>query len=73
MKNKQNKEWQGMPEFHQEDLSSKRKIIVHFRSDEDVQTFSELVGQKITPKQPSLWFPYMPPRKASHLIYQDEP
>lgn len=63
------KEWQDMPEFIQEDLTSHRKIVVHFRNDEDVKKFAELLGQKITQKQPSLWFPEMPPRRYSHLKY----
>jgi len=35
-------EWKDMPEYINEDLSSKRQIIVHFRNDEDVQEFAEL-------------------------------
>ena len=65
-------EWEGMPEFVQEDLTSKRKIIVHFRNDEDVAKFSEIMEQKITPKQKSLWYPYMPPRRYAHLRYTKE-
>jgi hypothetical protein len=65
-------EWQDMPEFIQEDLTSKRKIIVHFRNDEDVEKFAELIGQKITPKQSSLWYPHMPPRRYANNRYVDE-
>lgn len=65
------KEWKGMPEFVQEDLTSHRKIIVHFRNNEDVKRFAELLGQKITPKQPSLWFPEMQPRRYAHLRYEN--
>jgi hypothetical protein len=50
------KEWQDMPEFIQEDLTSFRKIVVHFKNNDDVDKFSKLIGQKITPKQPSLWW-----------------
>ena len=70
--NEWQKEWKDMPEFIQEDLTSHRKIIVHFRSNEDVIKFSELLGQKITQKQPSLWFPEMPPRRYADKIYKDE-
>lgn len=66
------KEWKGMPEFIQEDLTSFRKIVIHFRSEEDVQEFSKLIQQKITPKQPSLWFPKMEFRKFSNKRYTDE-
>jgi hypothetical protein len=67
--NEWQKEWKDMPEFIQEDLTSFRKIIIHFRNNEDVKEFAELLGIKITPKQPSLWFPEMPIRRASHLRY----
>lgn len=62
-------EWQGMPEFISKDLTSHRKITVHFRNDEDVEQFAKLINQAITPKQPSLWFPEMAHRKTSHMIY----
>ena len=42
------KEWQDMPEFEMKDLSSFRKIVVHFRNQEDIDKFAELIGQKIT-------------------------
>ena len=65
--------WQDMPEFEQEDLTSKRKIIVHFRNEEDVQKFAELIGQKISAKLPSLWFPEMKARIRTNKSYIDEP
>ena len=64
--------WQDMPEFFQEDLTSHRKIIVHFRNDEDVEKFAELINQKITAKMPSLWFPEMKKRMRTHKLYIDE-
>jgi hypothetical protein len=50
-------EWQGMPEFAHEDLTAFRSIHVHFKSDEDVQSFAELVGQPITERTRFLWHP----------------
>jgi len=64
--------WTGMPEFIQDDLTSKRKVIVHFRCDEDVEDFAKLIGQRITPKQPSLWYPEMPKRYRYNKRYIDE-
>ena len=61
-----------MPEFEQEDLTSHRKIVIHFRNDDDVAEFEKLIDQKLTPKQKSTWFPYLAPRLASHLRYVDE-
>jgi hypothetical protein len=65
-------EWQGMPEFVQEDLSPHRVIYVRFRNAEDVAKFEELMGQRITEKQKTIWFPYAEPRLRAHLRYVDE-
>jgi hypothetical protein len=65
-------EWIDMPEFVMEDLTSYRKIFVHFRNEEDVQKFAELIGQKISPKQKALWFPEMKPRRYADKHYVDE-
>ena len=65
-------EWQGMPEFVQEDLSPHRVIYVRFRNAEDVTKFEELMGQRITEKQKTIWFPYAEPRLRAHLRYVDE-
>ena len=61
--------WRGMPEYVSEDLASRRRLIVHFRDEADVAAFAELVGQRITPKQKSLWFPKMEMRRKAHLRY----
>ena len=50
-------EWQGMPDYDHKDLQSFRRMIVHFKTQEDVDAFSELVGQKFTDKTKSIWFP----------------
>ena len=64
-------EWQDMPEFEMEDLSSFRKIIVHFRNQEDIDKFAELIGQKIT-KAPSIWYPEWEKRRYADKRYVDE-
>lgn len=66
------KEWRGMPEFVQEDLTSYRKIVIHFRNEKDVDDFSKLIQQNITPKQKALWFPHMEKRRYSNKEYVDE-
>ena len=38
------------------DLTSFRKIVVHFKNNDDVDKFSKLIEQNKTPKQPSLWW-----------------
>ena len=64
-------EWQDMPEFKMEDLSSFRKIVVHFRNQEDIDKFAKLIGQKIT-KAPSLWYPEWEKRRYADKRYVDE-
>ena len=66
------KEWKGMPEFIQEDLTSFRKIVVHFRCQEDVDNFAQLIKQPITPKQISLWYPFKEFRRYADKRYIDE-
>ena len=55
--NDPNEEWEGMPEFEQEDLSAYKSIIVHFDSPDNMANFSELVNQTITEKTKSIWYP----------------
>jgi len=50
-------EWQDMPEFDQEDLTPHRTLFVHFRNDQDYDTFLKLVEQTGTDKTKSIWFP----------------
>lgn len=50
-------EWQGMPEFRNEDLEPERSLIVHFESAADVRKFAEAIGQPVGPNVKSLWFP----------------
>lgn len=62
-------EWKDMPEFISNEMRSVRQIVVHFRNQEDVDAFAELLGQRITPKQMSLWFPEMKRRIGSDKKY----
>jgi len=50
-------EWQGMPEFTQDDLMAHRTIKVHFRDDQAVAEFAKLLRQQVTDKTRFLWFP----------------
>jgi len=49
--------WQKMPAFHQEDLRPTQSIIVHFKTLDDRDTFSILVGQRISGLTRSIWYP----------------
>ena len=52
-----NEHWVGMPEFEHEDLTSYRRLIVHFKDQDAVDSFAEMVGQTITDKTKFLWYP----------------
>jgi hypothetical protein len=51
------KEWKGIPEFIQNDLTSYRDIIVHFSCKDDIDKFEKAIGQRIFPQQKFIWFP----------------
>jgi len=51
------KHWRGMPAFDQRDMTPMQTIMVHFRNAEDRDAFGKLIGQTITPKTKSVWFP----------------
>lgn len=58
------KHWKDMPEFNQRKKKEYSKIIFRFENEEDLQEFAKLIGQKLTNKTKSAWYPY-----KSH--YQD--
>lgn len=70
--NKWQEEWQNMPEFIQEDKEPYQSIVVSFETKEDVQKFSELVGQKLTYKTKSIWFPPKNRDVVNNKIYINE-
>ena len=67
-------EWQGMPEFVQEDLSPFKSVIVHFRNEEDFDTFEKLMEQEIIKQNQkiSIWYPKMEKRRYADKRYIDE-
>ena len=64
------KEWIGMPEFKMGNTEPSNKITISFESYEDVKKFSELIGQKLTPKTKSIWYPkqdnYLAPKNFKY-------
>jgi len=50
-------EWQGMPEFEQEDKLGFRNLIVHFKDAKAVVDFFKLIKQTATEKTKYIWFP----------------
>ena len=65
-------EWIGMPEFVQAKVRPFSKIIVRFDSQEALDEFSQLIGQKLTPKTKSIWHPKLERGKTTGNKYRDE-
>lgn len=65
-------EWKDMPEFVQDKQEPFAKIIVRFNSQEDLDEFSKLIGQKLTPKTKSIWHPQLVRGINSAKRYVDE-
>lgn len=51
------KEWVGMPEFVQEDLQPEFQVTINFECKQDMEDFSKLLGQTVTPDRRGIWFP----------------
>lgn len=66
------KEWVGMPEFVQEKQRPFAKIIFRFETEKDLDEFSKLIGQKLTKKTKSAWFPQLVRGINSNKRYVDE-
>jgi len=63
-------EW--MPEFNHEDMTSWKKVIVHFKTKEDLFEFAEVIGQKMTEKTPSIWYPEQESISRTDKLYINE-
>jgi hypothetical protein len=51
-------EWKNMPEFVQEKQKPFSQVIVRFETEKDLEEFSNLIGQKLTNKTKSIWYPF---------------
>lgn len=49
--------WKGMPEFNQPNMKPVHQVLVGFANKEDMHKFSKVVGQSITAKTKSIWYP----------------
>lgn len=64
-------EWEGMPEFNQDDKEG-IKLVVHFPTREDVEKFSELIGQEIKETTRYIWYPPQENKSMIDHIYVDK-
>lgn len=58
MNNNWKEEWKNMPEFIQEKQKPHAQIVFRFENEEDLQEFATLIGQKLTNKTKSAWYPF---------------
>ena len=58
LENEWQKEWKDMPEFVQNKRKPYSQIIIRFECDDDLQKFASLIGQNLTKKTKSIWYPF---------------
>lgn len=63
--------WKGMPEFEMTD-DKHRSLIVHFASQDDVNDFCALVGQNLTEKTKSIWYPAKERASMKDFVFENE-
>lgn len=66
------KEWQGMPEFIQGKTTVYKEITVRFETKEDMNDFAKLIGQTLTIKTHSIWYPKLQRGKHQVKRYFDD-
>lgn len=64
-------EWQGMPEFEQEDKLG-IAMTVRFETIEDKLAFGRLIGQALTEKTRGIWHPEQKPRDLKGYHCEDD-
>lgn len=61
--------WKEMPEFIAENLDPFKRVLVFFANEEEYKSFADLIGQKLTDRTQSIWYPYKGITHRSHLRY----
>jgi hypothetical protein len=64
--------WVDMPEFVQESQKPFAQIIIRFETEQDLNEFSALIGQKLTPKTKSIWHPFKSHWGKAKKVWTDE-
>ena len=63
------KEWHGMPPFSTQEAEPVRTVIVHFPTKEDMDEFATTVGQEVTKRTETIWYPGG--REAKRYVARD--
>lgn len=48
--------WKGMPTYEMGNTEAARKVIVYFRSDDEVEEFGRLIGVDVSERTETIWF-----------------
>jgi len=67
-------EWRksGNIEYHNEDKTGFRTLLVHFPDEASITSFAELVNQTITDKTKFIWYPKQADDKVAKLKYEEK-
>jgi hypothetical protein len=66
-----NTEWEGMPEFNQQE-QARNHLVILYETEEDLQKLAKLLGQEITPKTKSVWYPARAKQNIIAITYKNE-
>ena len=66
------KEWEGMPEYANEDMTAPYHLIIHFRAKEDKLALGEIIGQDLTEKTQSVYQPAEGPESFKDVRVKSE-
>lgn len=70
--NDANEEWVGMPEFEGDDITSFKRLVVHFANQDDVDKFAKLVEQKVTETTRFIWYPEQEIDEVKNIRYGEQ-
>lgn len=66
-------EWQGMPEFVQQQSEKPyAQITIRFSNENDLQEFAKIIGQKLTKNTKSIWHPAIERGINANKLYINE-
>jgi hypothetical protein len=63
--------WFDMPEFEQKKIEPFSTVIVRVETEDDLIKLQHLLGQKLTSKTKSIWFPYRPHRLSDKKVWRN--
>ncbi len=65
--------WNGMPEFHMDDLRPDSTVVVKFRTPEDREAFAQLIGRPLRKEESrGIWYPNIEIAHFWDKRYRDE-